>query len=218
MEQSGSGSESVLLARLASDLRSHFAQLVLTYQARLYAFACRLTGSAHDAEDIVQEAFVGAYVSLENYTPERIRTLKLQSWLYRITLNTYYHHMRSARLHLVSLDTSEESMECAFEDDEGERPEALFEVKERQQELEALVAILPERYRVAITCYFFEQLTYQEMAELLEQPVGTVKSTVSRGVRLLRTQLAQPGEKGKGYAVWNTSSTQKSRKSSDWKA
>lgn len=216
MEQSDS--EDALLACLASDLRGHFAQIVLAYQARLYAFARRLCGSTHDAEDIVQEAFVGAYVSLENYTPERIRAIKLQSWLYRVTLNTYYHHVRRARLHLVSLTADEESMECAFVDGEDERPEALFEIKECHQEVEALVATLPERYRVAITCYFFEQLTYQEIAELLEQPVGTVKSTVSRGVRLLRTRLTQSGEKGKGYAVWSMSSTQKSKKSSDRKA
>jgi RNA polymerase sigma-70 factor (ECF subfamily) len=191
-------SESELLTLLATDLRRYFAELVVRYQARLYVFARRLTNSAHDAEDIVQEAFVGAYVSLENYPSERIRALKLQAWLYKITLNVYYHSTRSTRLHLVSLDLSEEGQALAIEEDESERPEALFARKELQQELEALLAQLPQRYRVALTCYFFEQLTYQQVADLLEQPVGTVKSTVSRGLRLLRTMLKTSNEKGKG--------------------
>jgi RNA polymerase sigma-70 factor (ECF subfamily) len=208
--------EDALLAKLVTDLRGHFTQLVLGYQTRLYAFAYRLCRSRQEAEDIVQEAFIGAYVALENYTPERIQTLKLQSWLYRITLNTYYHHTRKARLQLVPLIMDEEGSEQSFEDDEHEQPEALFEVKERRQELEALVMTLPERYRVALTCYFFEQLSYQEIAELLEQPLGTVKSNVSRGLRLLRTHITQSGEQSKGYAVWNTNhslTSEKGRKS-----
>ena len=208
--------ENALLAKLVTDLRGHFTQLVLGYQARLYAFAYRLCGSKQEAEDIVQEAFMGAYVALENYPPERIQTLKLQPWLYRITFNTYCHHARSARLQLVPLITDEEGGEQGFEDDEKGRPEALFAVKERRQELEALVMTLPERYRVALTCYFFEQLSYQEIAELLEQPLGTVKSNVSRGLRLLRTHITQADEQSKGYAVWNTNhspTSEKSRKS-----
>lgn len=196
--------DSELLALLASDLRYSFAQMVLRYQQRLYAFAYRLTGSAHDAEDIVQEAFVGAYVTLENYPSARIRSLKLQAWLYKITLNTFYHHTRNTRLHLISLDLSEESQEMTLEDSEKERPEALFEEKEQRQELEALLAQLPQRYRVALTCYFFEQLGYQEIADLLEQPVGTVKSTVSRGVRLLRMKMTSHNDEGRGYASWMT--------------
>ncbi|HLG75593.1 MAG TPA: sigma factor, partial [Ktedonobacteraceae bacterium] len=84
-----SPSESELLLLLAIDLYRYFPQVVVRYQQRLYAFARRLTGSAQEAEDIVQEAFVSAYVSLENYPPQRVRTLKLQAWLYRITLYVY---------------------------------------------------------------------------------------------------------------------------------
>ena len=72
-------SENELLLLLATDLRSYYADLVQSYQNRLYTFAYRLAGNPHDAEDIVQEAFVGAYVSLEHYPSQRIQTLKLSS-------------------------------------------------------------------------------------------------------------------------------------------
>ena len=196
--------ENELPLLLATDLCQYYTDMVLFYQNRLYTFAYRLTGNAHDAEDIVQEAFVGAYVSLEQYPPQRIQTLKLRSWLYRVTLNVFNHHTRGARLHLVPLNLSEESQALALEDDVDERPEALFEQQELQQELEGLVTQLPERYRIAITCYYFEQLNYQEIAELLDQPVGTVKSTVSRGVRLLRPLLNETGQEGKEQNLWSS--------------
>lgn len=199
--------DQALLALLAADLYQHFRQVVLRYQQRLYAFAFRLTSSAQDAEDIVQEAFVSAYVSLENYPAQRVLALKLQPWLYRVTLNVYTHHARGSRLNLVPLDLADDSQALAIEDREEERPETLFDAQERRHELETLVAQLPERYRVAVTCYYFEHLNYQEIAELLDQPVGTVKSTVSRGIRLLRTQLAasdaaeQPGRESGTWSI-----------------
>jgi RNA polymerase sigma-70 factor (ECF subfamily) len=184
--------EQELLMLLATDLYRHFYQVVLLYQHRLYAFALRLTGSSQDAEDIVQEAFVSAYVSLENYPVQRIQTLKLQAWLYRVTFNVYTHTTRRAHLQLVPLDLADDSPVLDIEAQTGERPDILFEDQERRQELEMLIAQLPDRYRIAITCYYFEHLTYQEIAELLDQPVGTVKSNVSRGIRLLRTLVSMP--------------------------
>ncbi|MBV9615591.1 MAG: hypothetical protein JO031_09055 [Ktedonobacteraceae bacterium] len=125
-------SENELPLLLATDLSRYYADLVLCYQHRLYTFAHRLTGNPHDAEDIVQEAFVGAYVSLEHYPLQRIQTLKLRSWLYRVTLNVFNHSARGTRLHLIPLNLSEESQEIMIEGSEDEQPEALFEQQERQ--------------------------------------------------------------------------------------
>lgn len=172
---------------LATNLHLYFQQLVVHYQHRLYTFAYRLSGSQQNAEDIVQEAFVNAYVSLENYTPERIRTLKLQAWLYRVTLNVYTHSLRHARLHIVPLDVTADSALLEIADRQEEQPELLFEQIEQRLELTCLLAQLPEKYRICITCYYFEHFTYQEIADLLDQPLGTVKSSVSRGIRQLRT-------------------------------
>ena len=184
-------SENELPLQLAIDLKRYYPDLVRSYQNRLYTFAYRLTRSPQDAEDIVQEAFIGAYVSLQRYPLQRIQALKLRSWLYRVTLNVFSLHARRTRMQVVPLDLCEESQMLAMEESEDQRPEALFEQKEHREELEVMVASLPERYRIALTCYYFECMNYQEVAELLDQPVGTVKSTISRGVCLLRTLLKE---------------------------
>ncbi|GCE30730.1 RNA polymerase sigma factor [Dictyobacter alpinus] len=168
---------------LAINLHEYFQLVVIHYQNRLYTFAYRLCNSQQNAEDIVQEAFVSAYVTLENYPPERIRLLKLQAWLYRVTLNVYTHWLRKTRLHIVPLDLTENNPPLHIE----EQPEILFEQLETQKELGQLLAKLPERYRIIITCYYFEHLSYQEIATLLDLPLGTVKSAISRGIRQLRT-------------------------------
>lgn len=190
---------------LATDLQQHFHQLVLCYQQRLYSFARRLTGNGQNAEDLVQEAFVSAYVSLENYQPERIRALKLQAWLYRVTFNVYTHSIRGAQLQAVPLDTTDDHAVFEVADRTEEQPEMLFERLELQKELENVLAQLPERYRISITCYYFEHLSYQEIAELLDQPIGTIKSSVFRGLRLLRTLLQNSSnQEGSEYTPWKT--------------
>src|SRR5437867_4091396 len=125
---------------LATDLDRHFHHLVLSSQQRLYAFALRQTGSAQDAEDIVQEAFIRAYHALADYPPERIRMMKLQPWLYKITLNVFYRHRSNDRLQYMPLDLSEDSVLLEIEDDRNEQPEKLLEDREDLRELEALIS------------------------------------------------------------------------------
>jgi RNA polymerase sigma-70 factor (ECF subfamily) len=176
---------------LATNLNRHFPQLVLQTQQRLYAFVLRQTGSPQDAEDIVQEAFLRAYHALADYPPERIRQMKLQPWLYKITVHLFYRHRSSAPPPCLPLDLSQESALLELEDDEREQPERVVESREDLRELEALLAGLPEPYRGAINCYYFEDLSYREIAELFHQPIGTVKSNVHRGMLLRKSLWAQ---------------------------
>ena len=179
-----------ILDLLATDLDRYFHHLVLSTQQRLYAFALRQAGSPQDAEDIVQESFIRAYHALADYPAERIRIMKLQPWLYKITLNVFYRHSSGSLFQCLPLDLSEESTLIEIEDDEREQPEKVLENREDLREIEALIARLPEQYRVAVSCYYFEELSYREIAELLNQPVGTVKSNVHRGMLLLRKTVA----------------------------
>jgi RNA polymerase sigma-70 factor (ECF subfamily) len=186
MEQSGEQS-SDLLDLLATDLNRYFQQLVLSSQQRLYAFALRQTGSPQDAEDIVQEAFIRAYHAMADYPAERIRTMKLLPWLYKITLHVFYRHRSGvSRLQCMPLDTSEESAFLEIADDEREQPEQALEEREDLNALEEMISRLPEQYRVAINCYYLAELSYREIADLLHQPIGTVKSNVHRATLLLR--------------------------------
>jgi RNA polymerase sigma-70 factor (ECF subfamily) len=92
---------------LAIDVDRYFEQLMLDYQHRLYAFTLRQVGNQQNAEDIVQEAFLRAHHALTNYPASRIRELRLQQWLYKITLNVLRNSMRNQQHAEVSLDVSE---------------------------------------------------------------------------------------------------------------
>lgn len=182
--------EDNLLARLAVDVDHSFEMLMVHYWQQLCVFVVRRRVSPQDAEDIVAEAFVRAYLALKSYPVERIRTLKLRAWLYKITYNEYYRHVGRAAHPAMPFSPLEEGLPLEKEQDQSGQPELLFESAERRQELECLVATLPERYREAINLYYFEEFSYQEIADFLEQPIGTVKSNVHRGIRLLRKALS----------------------------
>jgi RNA polymerase sigma-70 factor, ECF subfamily len=179
-----------ILALLATDLRHSYERLVSTYWHQLKAFVLRQMGSPQDAEDIVQEAFVRAYYALERYPAQRILALKVRPWLYKITWSIYCNHMERSKLpQLTQLDTSEDSALLELIDDRYEQPEEVFANEERRSELMALVDTLPKRYREVVSLHYFEDLSYQEIADIFNQPAGTVRVTVHRGIVLLRKAL-----------------------------
>ena len=186
---------------LATDLDRYFGQLVLTYEARLFAFMARQTGSTQEAEDIVQEAFMQAYFALGRYSQQQRAAIALRPWLYKIALNIFYGRLRKPRLPVVALDFSEEGPHLAVEEDQEQQPEAIFEKEEELRELGSLLSHLPEHYRTVINLFYFADLGYQEIADLLNLPLGTVKSQMHRGIQRLRRVLALSPEKGKGTHV-----------------
>jgi len=180
--------EEDLLSLLATDLDHHFGQLVILYQQRLFSFALRLVGSPQDAEDIIQEAFLRSYHALKSYPVLKVRALRIRPWLYTITLNIFRNRQRKPEHQSIPLDTSEGSPQLEIEDPScGPDEEAYWH--ETRRELEIQLATLSDRYRVAVTLYYFEDLSYSEIAELLNQPIGTVKAHVHRALRQLHKAL-----------------------------
>ena len=167
-----------LAVGLGADLDATFEQVVLVYQHRLFGFALRLSGKPAEAEDSVQDAFVRAYRALKKYPEEQRRTLQIRPWLYRITLNVVRNRARGQKP-TVELDGQWPS---SGED----QPEPLAEAAERRRELARLLANLPDRYRAAVVLRHVQGLPYAEIATILDQPVGTTKANVHRGVNLLR--------------------------------
>jgi RNA polymerase sigma-70 factor (ECF subfamily) len=178
--------EQSLSAHLAADLDGHFEHLVRTYQDRLYSFALRLTGSRQDAEESTQDAFVRAYRALQGYAEDRRRALRLRPWLYQITLNVVRNRVRRPMLVTVAVDGPVGNGLAARSD---ERPEHLALLTETQSQLATALARLPRRYATAVVLRHVQGLSYAEVAEVLDQPVGTTKSDVHRGLRLLRVAL-----------------------------
>ena len=180
-----------LTAALAADLDSSFEALVLAYQDRLYAFGLRLTGSPRDAEEIAQDALVRAYRALRRYPAERVATLRLRAWLFQVTVNVARNRGRARRLPEVPLVSDDGTHDVLVDQpaDESEQPEQQAERRAEQDQLAAIVASLPERYRAAVVLRHVQGLSYPEIAAALGQPAGTVKSNVHRGVAYLRASL-----------------------------
>lgn len=175
---------------LARDLDGCFERLVLRFQDELFRFAVGMTGDAGAGQDVVQDAFVGAYRALRGYDPERVRALAFRPWLYRITLNLCRNRQRSRRPDLVFPERMPEPADTA------PGPEALaLRGDERGRLLDAL-ARLPVRLRAATVLKYGRDLTYSEIAELLDEPVGTVKANVHRGIARLRSRLSPEGQEG----------------------
>jgi RNA polymerase sigma-70 factor (ECF subfamily) len=182
--------ERSLTGRLADDLDGHFEQLVRTYQDRLYGFALRLLRSREEAEECAQDAFVRAYRALASYAPERRRELRLRAWLYQIALNVVRNRVRRPALAAVSI-----SAELPGHEDD---PEARVLEQEGWSRMERALHALPVRYKTAVVLRHVQGLSYAEAAEALGQPVGTTKSDVYRGLRLLREALERQSQASEG--------------------
>jgi RNA polymerase sigma-70 factor (ECF subfamily) len=170
--------DDALIALLVAEPAAGFERLVLNHQDRIYAFALTLTANPADAEEVAQDTFVRAHRALRSYGAERIRVLHLRAWLHRIALNVVRNRMRGSRPRLVELNGSEPDHAIGPEDG------ALLNME--IDALAARVAALPARYRDAVVMRHVQELSYDEAAEALGQPVGTVKANVHRGLKLLR--------------------------------
>ncbi|GHO82700.1 RNA polymerase sigma factor [Dictyobacter formicarum] len=180
---------------LATNLDRYFPELVHTYQHTLYTFALRLSERSQDAEDIVQEALLRSYIALSHYPAEHIRDLQLRPWLYKLTLNVFRNSRRGLHRATFSLESTEESVVLEVPDSESVQPEIWYDLLERQQELANALYLLADHHREIIVCVYFEQLSYQEAATLLDIAPGTVRSRLNRGIKALRIILSTEREK-----------------------
>jgi RNA polymerase sigma-70 factor (ECF subfamily) len=149
-----------------------------------------MTGNREDAEEIVQDAFVRAFRALGKMSAEQRAELRLQPWLYTITLNVTRNRLRSKRPPNVALDSLADPDALLRGAGEGpEQPEAIVERSSDMVLVERALLQLPMHLRAAATLRFIEGRSHPEIAEILNQPIGTVKSHVHRAVRILRRVL-----------------------------
>jgi RNA polymerase sigma-70 factor (ECF subfamily) len=153
-----------------------FEELVLKYQDRIYNLCRHMLGNAHDAEDASQDTFIKAYQKLKDFKPEA----SLYTWLYRIAVNTCLDYKK--RPFFESLfrrsDEGEEFVEEPISD--WPSPEKLYESKQMGVALHNSIRKLPPKLRTAIILKEIEGLSYDEIADILEVSIGTVKSRISR--------------------------------------
>lgn len=178
-----------LVERVQRGDKQAFNLLVVKYERRLVRLLSRLVRDPHEVEDVAQEAFIKAYRALPSFRGDAA----FYTWLYRIGINTAKNHLMSrGRRAPTSTEFSAEEAE-GFEDagalQELNTPENELLSKEVAQVVNAAMAALPEDLRTAISLREIEGLSYEEIAESMECPIGTVRSRIFRAREAIATRL-----------------------------
>lgn len=174
-------SDQEVVARCLSGEADAFSTLVERYGGRVYNIALRITNDADAAKDCAQEAFIRAYRALHQYDP----ALPFGPWLFRITTNASLNHVQRWHAHETLVEEFPESPEP---DEAGPESSALR--REELGEVMAAMAELPPHYRAALALRHMQQLSYQEVADSLGIPLGTVKTHLHRARAALKSRLA----------------------------
>lgn len=175
---------------LKNDQRAYEA-LLRKYERRVYGLVRRMIKDEEDARDLAHEAFIRAFKNLKQFDLER----KFSSWLFRIANNLCIDHYRRRRLDTVPMvrqvdGAEEESWDLP---DRSPSPAERFSDRERSRRLLAAIESLPPVYRMVILLRHQQGLAYDEIAESMDLPLGTVKARIHRAHRLLKEKLTRQG-------------------------
>jgi RNA polymerase sigma-70 factor (ECF subfamily) len=177
-------SDEVLLAAHLRGDPAAFGQLVARHERRIYGLCLRILGNREDAEDATQEAFVAALRKASSFR----RAAAFSTWLYRIAVNAATDQARRrGRARLAALDPEDAGLTV-------DRGGELGEVVAAAVTVQTALAKVPEEFRVAVVLCDLYRLPYADAAQVLEVPVGTVKSRVFRGRAALAERLASNPE------------------------
>lgn len=182
--------DQILVKRAQSGDKKAFGELVLKYQNRALNIALGLMRNYEEAKDITQEAFVKAYISIKNFRGQS----KFFTWFYRILVNLGNNRLRflgrEGWFIPISIDkpiTTQEGEEISFEiPDISFLPRKLLEKKEQKEQIQRIIDSLKPIYREAIVLHHIQELSYEEMAQILNLPIGTVKIRTHRAIMTLR--------------------------------
>jgi RNA polymerase sigma-70 factor, ECF subfamily len=165
-----------------------YGEIVELYKDKVYQISYRMLGNRHEAEDIAQEAFIRAFINIHSFNLD----LKFSTWLFRIATNLCIDRIRKKKpdyyldaevagtdgLNMYSQIPSKTNM-----------PEKEIESLELEETIQREISKLPEKYRSVIVLKYIEELSLIEISEILNLPIGTVKTRIHRGREALRKQL-----------------------------
>lgn len=175
-------SDQQLVARTCAGEREAFAKLVERYQTRIRHTTLRMLRQREEAEEAAQDTFVRAYRGLPKFREDAA----FSTWLYKICYNVCLNYLERKKPKLADLSEAE-----FFNLPEEEMPDRLFESREFQCLLERAMTALPPKQSSAIVLYHAQHLSYQEIAEIMEEPINNVKTHLFRGRAKLREMLLQ---------------------------
>jgi RNA polymerase sigma-70 factor (ECF subfamily) len=183
--------DSELIAQSVRGDSAAFGELVRRYQDRLYNTVYRLLGNAEDAQDVVQDCFLSAYQSLPHFKGDS----RFFTWLYRIAVNAAISLKRKRRTVLrADIRGTHSSSVEPFDDSEASQPSLALERAEDGERLQAALSQLTPEHRTVLVLKDIEGQKYEEIAEILQVPIGTVRSRLHRARLELRDRLQRDEE------------------------
>lgn len=185
--RSGDDAEDVRLMRLiAGGDTAAFEQLIERHQTLVAGTVARMLGSNSDVEDIAQQVFIRVWKSAGRY----VARAKFTTWLLKITRNLVFNEMRRAKRHPhLPVQIDPEAEEMPLKDEAIVTPDATLLQAELQAEIEKAIMLLPDTQRMALVLRRYEELSYEEIADVLDLSVPAVKSLLFRARTELRERL-----------------------------
>lgn len=181
--------EYAIIQRCKQGDLSAFDDLVRMYEKQVYNFAYRLAGNYDDANDIAGEAFIKVFNAIETFRGDA----NFSTWLFRIVTNLYLDERKRSKAHMnIPLDEYidlDESTVTRQIEDTSPSPQELLESKERADVLQSVIQQLPDYQRVMVLLFHTQGKSYEEIAEIIGLPIGTVKSRLNRARLALRDKL-----------------------------
>lgn len=174
--------ESIWLEQARQGDKVAFGKLIEAYQGPVYNLAYRMLNNSGEAEEAAQEAFIRAFTRLDSYNPAH----KFSTWLLSITSNYCIDQLRKRRAILLSIDEPLPP-HPALSADREKRPESQLIMNEQQAMVQSLLEELAPDYRQAVVLRYWHELSYEEIAEMMDTTVSAIKSRLFRA----RKQLAE---------------------------
>ncbi|SDH75821.1 RNA polymerase, sigma subunit, SigW [Aneurinibacillus thermoaerophilus] len=180
--------EQRIIQRAKNGDRDAFAELVDLYKDKIYHVSYRMLGNRQEAEDVAQETFLRVYANLDSYDPK----YKFSTWIYRIASNLSIDVIRKRKKNL-SIDAEITGADGVdWHDrlaDTSKGPEEEVLTDELQEEVQGAIMGLSPKYRVVMLLRYIENLSLQEISEVVQLPVSTIKTRIHRGREALRKKL-----------------------------
>lgn len=165
-----------------------FAEILARYRGPIYNLCYRMTRNPEDARDLGQEVFIKVFSLLDRFDED----YAFSSWLFRIATNHCIDHLRRNRMRFLSLDGAVGKDGQEFElqlPDHGPGPDQVMQRRQAVERLEEVIADLPPHYRAITLLRHDQQLSYEEIAEILHLPLGTVKARIHRARNMIQQML-----------------------------
>jgi RNA polymerase sigma-70 factor (ECF subfamily) len=177
-----------IVARVLSGQENLFETLVRRYQTRILSHVARMVGSREDALDLSQEIFLKVFGALDRFNPE----FRFSTWLFRIAGNAAIDHLRKRKPRTIPLETTDSDGHVSSPEYKSSDLDPFGRLRntERGDAIARAIADLPAEFRELIALRHFTGLSYEEIAEVKNMPLGTVKNKLFRARAVLKERLA----------------------------